>query len=44
VAGCIGRRGLLYRLVGVALQVQKATNNLRHPLFRYSLLTENHLL
>ena len=44
MAGCIGRRGLLYRLVGVALQVQKATNNLRHPLFRYSLLTEKHLL
>ena len=43
-AGCLGRRGLLYRLVGVALQVQKATNNLRQPLFRYSLLTENHLL
>ena len=28
----------------VALQVQKATNNLSHPSFRYSLLTENHLL
>ena len=44
VVGCLGLRRLLYRLVCVALQVQKATNSLRHPLFRYSLLTENHLL
>ena len=42
--GCLGLRRLLYRLVGVTLQVQKVANNLRHPPFRYSLLTEKHLL